>query len=47
MEEHIPIDRMQHVVDNCDAFLSEEEKQHLYRCLECLNAFTELVLGKR
>ena len=47
MEEHIPIDRLRQVTHKCDAFLSKEEERHLHHCLECLNVFTELVLGKR
>lgn len=45
-KSHISIERMRDVVTNCDAEMTEAEKQHIQSCQECLAAFGELVVPK-
>jgi hypothetical protein len=44
-EAHVPIDRMQEVVNHTDALFTKAEEEHIRHCPDCLLIFTELVFG--
>jgi epoxyqueuosine reductase QueG len=43
---HIPIERIRLVVAKCDQFLTEDETEHLGKCVDCLDAFSTAVLSE-